>query len=140
MYIILLSFFYHMSLKSKGINAERELIHLFWKNGWSACRVAGSGSTKYPAPDVIAGNNVRKIALECKATRDIRQRFTRKEIEELECFARTFGSEPWVGVRFDRLDWYFLTLDDLKEAPEGFSISLKEAKTKGFSFEELVTQ
>ncbi len=127
-----------MSLKSKGINAERELIHLFWNNGWSACRIAGSGSIKYPAPDVVAGNNMRKIALECKATRDIRQRFSRKQIEELDVFARTFGAEPWVGVRFDRLDWYFFTLEDLKESPEGFSITLSNAKTKGFLFDELI--
>lgn len=46
-----------MSHKSKGINAEREIIHLFWSMpGWTACRVAGSGSMKYPSPDVIAGN------------------------------------------------------------------------------------
>jgi Holliday junction resolvase len=127
-----------MSLKSKGINAERELIHLFWRNGWSACRIAGSGSIKYPAPDIVAGNNVRKIALECKATKDIRQRFTRKEIEELKEFSVVFGAEPWVGVRFDRLNWYFLTLEDLNEAAEGFSVSLKEAKMKGFLFDELV--
>ncbi|MFC1741214.1 Holliday junction resolvase Hjc [Nanoarchaeota archaeon] len=127
-----------MSLKSKGIGAERELIHLFWNNGWSACRVAGSGSTKYPAPDVIAGNNVRKVAIECKATRDIRQHFSRKEIEELKEFSGLFGAEPWVGVRFDRLKWYFVTMDDLNENEGGYSISLQNAKLKGFLFEELI--
>ena len=127
-----------MSRKSKGINAERELIHRFWNNGWSACRVAGSGSTKYPAPDIIAGNNVRKIALECKATKDVRQRFTKKEIEELKTFSEMFGAEPWAGVRFDRLEWYFLTLEDLNETEEGYSVSLKCAKNKGFLFDELI--
>ncbi|MBN1543996.1 Holliday junction resolvase [Candidatus Woesearchaeota archaeon] len=127
-----------MSLKSKGINAERELIHLFWNNGWTACRVAGSGSTKYPSPDVIAGNNVRKLAIECKVTKDIRQYFTKKEIEELRLFAQMFGAEPWVGVKFNNVDWYFLTLEDLGNKGEGYSTSLANAKTKGFLFDELV--
>ena len=53
-----------MSRKSKGINAERSLIHKFWAHNWAAIRVAGSGSSKYPSPDVLAGNNLRKLAIE----------------------------------------------------------------------------
>ena len=127
-----------MNRKSKGIKAERELIHLFWKNSWSACRIAGSGSMKYPSPDIIAGNNVRKLAVECKVTKDVRQYFTKKEIEELLLFAQTFGAEPWVGVKFSNVDWYFLTLDDLANKGEGYSISLVAAKRKGFLFDELI--
>ncbi|MBW2967284.1 Holliday junction resolvase, partial [Candidatus Woesearchaeota archaeon] len=37
-----------MNRKAKGLSAERELIHMFWKNGWSALRVAASGAIKYP--------------------------------------------------------------------------------------------
>jgi Holliday junction resolvase len=127
-----------MSRKSKGINAERELIHLFWNNGWTACRVAGSGSIKYPCPDVIAGNNVRKLAIECKVTKDIRQYLTGKEVSELSEFSRLFGAEPWIGVKFNNVDWYFLTLEDLKNTEEGHSISLENAKRKGFLFQELI--
>ena len=129
-----------MSRKSKGINAERELIHLFWKNGWSACRVAGSGSTKYPSPDVLAGNNVRKLAIECKVTKDVRQYFTAKEIDELKMFAKIFGAEPWVCVKFNNVDWYFLTLEDLGGSGEGHSINIPGAKRKGFRFGELIKQ
>ena len=35
-----------MSTKSKGTNAERELIHNLWANGYAAIRSAGSGSMK----------------------------------------------------------------------------------------------
>jgi len=70
--------------KAKGTNAERDLIHLFWKNGWAAMRTAGSGSMKYPLPDVLAGNSVRKIAVECKVTSGSRQYLTKKEISELK--------------------------------------------------------
>ena len=129
-----------MNQKSKGIKAEREIIHLFWKNGWSACRVAGSGSMKYPSPDVIAGNNVRKLAIECKVTKDVRQYFTGKEIMELQEFSQIFGAEPWVGVKFNKVNWYFMTLEDIKDAGEGYSINIQMAKRKGFLFEELVKQ
>ena len=127
-----------MSRKSKGINAERELIHLFWGNGWSACRVAGSGSTKYPSPDVIAGNNVRKIAIEAKATKDIRQYLTGKEVDELRTFSRIFGAEPWIGVRFNNMDWYFMIIEDMEHNGEGYSVSIENAKRKGFLFDELI--
>lgn len=129
-----------MSRKSKGINAERELIHLFWKRGWSACRIAGSGSTKYPSPDIIAGNNVRKIAIECKVTKGVRQYFTAKEITELQEFSRVFGAEPWIGVKFNNIDWYFLTIEDIKDTGNGHSINIPGAKMKGFLFEELIRQ
>ena len=63
-----------MSRKSKGINAERELIHIFWKTkSWAACRVAGSGAIKYPAPDVLAGNGNILLAIECKACQGDKQ-------------------------------------------------------------------
>ena len=59
-----------MSKKGKGINAERELIHAFWKEkNWTAIRVAGSGCSKYPAPDIVAGNLLRKLAIECKSSK-----------------------------------------------------------------------
>ena len=58
-----------MSRKSRGINAERELVHLFNAlDEWMCIRTAGSGSQKYPAPDILAGNVLRKIAIECKLT------------------------------------------------------------------------
>ena len=61
--------------KKKGINAERELIHMFWAEKWAAIRVAGSGSSKYPSPDILAGNNLRKLAIECKAISGIKNKF-----------------------------------------------------------------
>jgi Holliday junction resolvase len=127
-----------MSMKSKGINAERDLIHMFWENGWSACRIAGSGCTKYPSPDVIAGNNVRRVAIECKVTKDTRQYFEKKQIDDLRLFARMFGAEPWVAVKFNNVNWFFLTLEDLDSTEKCHSISIPDAKTKGFLFEELI--
>ncbi len=130
-----------MSRKSKGIDAERELVHKFNKNGWMAVRIAGSGSMKYPSPDILAGNNLKKIAIECKTTKADNKYLTRKEVNELKQFANTFGVEPWIGVKFthkDNKNWFFLTLEDLKETDKSFVFEYDKAKLLGLSFEELI--
>ena len=127
-----------MSRKSKGINAERELIHAFWKKGWAALRAAGSGSIKYPCPDVLAGKGARRIAIECKASADNKKYLTRKEINELEEFARIFGAEPWVAVRFDNIKWFFISTSDLEKTKESNYVSVELAKRRGMLFEELI--
>ena len=127
-----------MSRKSKGINAERELIHKFWAGGWAAIRVAGSGSSRYPSPDILAGNNVRKIAIECKSCKEKSKYFTKDEINALKEFARIFGAETWVGIRFDNVGWYFLTLDDMKDTGNNYLVSYDIAKNKGLLFEGMI--
>lgn len=127
-----------MSAKSKGTNAEREVIHMFWKNGWAALRCAGSGSIRYPVPDIVAGNNLRHIAIECKSTSAERQYISKKEISDLLEFANLFGCEAWIGVRFDGGKWYFFSCEDLKETENSFVIGLAEASLKGLLFEEMI--
>ncbi len=126
-----------MNRKAKGIGAERELIHLFWKNLWAAVRVAGSGSMKYPSPDIIASNNKRKLAIECKATKSTYQYLTKDEISELKKFSKMFGAETWIGVRF-RKDWYFLNIEDIRETENNFAVNTELAKQKGLTFNELI--
>jgi len=125
--------------KAKGTAAERELIYMFWHQGWAAFRAAGSGSMKLACPDVIAGNVNRKIAVECKTTKSTRQHLTKKEVEELKEFSSKFGCEAWIGIKFDRKNWYFTAPEDLKENEQGFSTSLEILKTKGLLFEELIS-
>lgn len=127
-----------MSRKSRGINAERDLIHKFWSVGWAALRAAGSGSQQYPAPDVLASNNVRKVAIECKLTTSTRQYFSKKEVRELQYFAEKFGAEPWLAVKFFRQEWRFLPVEDAEETGASFVISLERAQNHGFTFEEFV--
>ena len=144
-----------INAKAKGTKAERELVHKFWKtNQWVVLRAPGSGSIKYPCPDILAGNPQRKLAIECKSTKQNRQYLTIKEVEELKLFARGFGAEPWIGVRFDsRIEkketassngWYFLSVEDIaKTKTEGtdegnYVVSMEDAQRKGMLFEELV--
>ena len=127
-----------MSTKSKGINAERELIHLFWQNNWSAVRIAGSGSNRYPSADILASNILRKIAIECKVTKETSKYFPDQEIDQLKQFSQIFGAEPWIGVKFYKNGWFFLSLEDLEKTGKGYSISLEKAKLKGLLFSELI--
>ena len=127
-----------LNKKAKGSNAERDLIHSFFENGWVAIRSAGSGSQQNPSPDILAGNNLRRLAIECKTVNDTKKYFTKKEIEELVYFANKFGAEPWVAVRFDRIDWFFLNIEDLELKDKSYFIDVVIAKRKGLNFEQLI--
>ncbi|MBN2880996.1 Holliday junction resolvase [Candidatus Woesearchaeota archaeon] len=128
-----------MSRKSKGLDAERELIHKFWKMGWAAIRCAGSGSIKYPVPDVLAGSSTRQIAIECKTNQATRQYFTKKEIFELKQFSEIFGSESWVAIKFPKKQWFFINPEDLDETENSYVISIEKAQIKGLLFEEMIS-
>ena len=122
-----------MSRKSKGINAERELVHLFWKNGWGSCRIAGSGSMRYPSADILATNKLRKLAIECKSSKDITKYLTKDEVNQLKEFSKIFNAEPWIGIRFNNEQWYFLSISDIKKTKKKhYSISLDLAKKKDY--------
>lgn len=127
-----------MSRKSKGINAERDLIHKFWAHNWAAIRVAGSGSMSYPAPDVLAGNNIRKLAIECKASKEKTRYIEKEQVENLKEFAKIFGAETWIAVKFNNMEWYFLTLEDIKDVGNNYVITEDIIKNKGLLFEELL--
>lgn len=127
-----------MNKKAKGSNAERDLIHQFFDNGWVAMRSAGSGSMQNPSPDILAGNNLRRLAIECKAVNDTKKYFTKKEIDELVYFANKFGAEAWVAVRFDRIDWFFLNIEDLELTDKSYFVDVIIAKRKGLDFDTLI--
>ena len=128
-----------MSRKGKGSNAERELIHLFHSiEGWSAVRVAGSGSNRYPSPDIIAGNKRRYIAIECKSTRSDKKYIDKEDLEQLRVFSVRFGAEMFVGVRFMNSPWYFLKPQDLEDLGKSVAVSKSRAQKKGVLFQDLV--
>lgn len=127
-----------MNAKAKGTNAERELIHLFWGKGWAALRVAGSGSSSYPSPDILASNASRVLAIECKSSGDLSRQLPKPQIDDLVYFAKRFGAEPWIGVRFNAMKWAFFAPDDLKKTNTGFSVSVSMVREKGLTFEQLL--
>jgi holliday junction resolvase Hjr len=127
-----------MNRKSKGINAERDLIHMFWNSGWAAVRTPASGSMRAPSPDVIAGNRIRVLAIECKTSKDKCKYFSPEDLQDLKDFSAIFGAEPWVGLRFNNEKWYFISPEDLNKTNTGFSVSVEFAKNRGLLFEELL--
>ena len=127
------------SAKAKGSKGERELVRFFNEvTDFSAIRVAGSGSSKYPSPDILAGNAMRRLAIECKVTKERKKYFSNKEIAELQTFSRKFGAESWVAVQFTGEEWYFLMLEDLEDTGNNWAVSVEVAKRRGVTKEELV--
>lgn len=127
-----------MNLKAKGTRGERELVKAFNEAGWSCIRVAGSGSSKYPSPDILAGNAIRRLAIECKVIGENKKYFAQDEIDQLLTFSSKFGAESWIAIRFPAQVWYFLMLEDLEKTGTNWAISLELAERKGLKFEELV--
>lgn len=127
-----------MSVKSKGINAERDLIHKFWSANIAASRIAGSGSSKYPSPDILAGNRSRRLAIEAKITKENKKYLTKEEINDLKKFSELFGAEPWVAVKFKCTEWFFLPINETIETEKCFLINIETAKRRGILFEELI--
>ena len=113
---------------------------MFFKEGWQPCRIAGSGSIPLPATDLIAGNGKRLLAIECKSgKRNIRRYIKEKQIKELKEFSKKLGAEPWVGMRFDNEEWFFLTLNKLvRSKGNNFVLDLNIVKKHGITFNELI--
>ncbi len=128
-----------MSRKGKGINAERELIHLFWQSGWAAVRIAGSGSSQYPSADVLASNAKIKLAIEAKTTKDSNKYFTEEEISQLKQFCTLFGAQPILALKFKAQPWYFIKITDLSCSGKHLGISAQNAKALGKTFDELIS-
>ena len=127
-----------MSSKSKGYKAEIELLHMFWSKKWATMRSAGSGSMKYPGPDLIASNKVRTLAIECKSTKDKKKYLDEYDVKQLKEFCDIFGAEPWFAVRFTRKDWLFLSLEDIEKTEKGYVIDAKVAERRGLLIDELI--
>ena len=128
----------HRGRKAKGSKAERELISKFWANHWAAFRSAGSGSQQFPAPDIMAGNAIKQLAIEVKVTKDKVKYFTREEINSLMFFARKFGGQAWTCIKFGSEDYLFVHVEDLEETPKAYKVTKAKAILKGLSFDELL--
>ncbi len=127
-----------MSSKSKGSQAERELLHMFWSRNWACLRSAGSGSMKYPGPDLIVSNKARVLAIECKSTKKKKKYLEEYDMNQLRDFCNIFGAEPWFAVRFARKEWLFLSLEDIEKTENGYVIDTKVAERRGLLIDELI--
>ncbi|MBU2496801.1 MAG: Holliday junction resolvase [Nanoarchaeota archaeon] len=117
--------------KKRGIAAERELLHLLWKQGYAVARVAGSGNIPEPSCDLLAGNGKSKYAIECKTCRKDKKYIQEAQIKDFLEFSTRFGLEPIIAVRFLRKGWFFLNPIHLDKTGKGYAISQEDAEKRG---------
>lgn len=126
--------------KKKGTKTERELIELFWNTGtWGALRAPGSGSARHPSPDIIASNQKRVLAIECKASKSEYKYIEKEEVDQLRVFSEVFGAESWIGARFNNKDWLFVRPEELKFTGTSYVLNFKEICEKGKDFSKLIS-
>lgn len=114
-----------MSSKKRGCDYERKLIELLYLKGYSAVRVAGSGCSKNPSPDIIASNGSRIIAFEVKSVQSDKIYLAKEVVDKLLSFSRSFNCEAWFAVHLLRKGWFFKRADELVDLIINESNSLK---------------
>ena len=97
-----------MAHYNKGANAERELIKAFFDKGFAVLRVAGSGVSPLPSPDVVALKSGRIIAIECKAWKGNYLAIESKTFLDEVNWAKTAGAEFFVGWKVPHKGWFFI--------------------------------
>lgn len=127
-----------MVYHSKGANAERELMRLFFDKGFSVVRIAGSGTSPLPAPDIVALKRGRIIAVECKARKARNLAIDVGQMGELVGWAKRAGAEPFVGWKVPRKGWLFLRPGHFHSTGKFFLISLRDAMDAGISLDAVV--
>ncbi len=122
-----------MAAYRKGANAERELIHKLFDLGFSVARIAGSGSTSLPSPDIIALTPEKRLAIECKFWNSEYLHIPVKEMEQLSQWAKRAGTEMFVAWKIPNKGWFFLGPDHFNKTDKNFIVSKKTAMKKGIS-------
>lgn len=126
-----------MSNKSKGSNAERQLVKIFTECGWRALRVAGSGVNDDSPCDLIAGKAGKGgYAIECKSSKKTSIYITKSQIEDFMLFATMMGLRPALAVKFNFQGWLFIEPKYLKDTGNNWVVSLENAKTNGQRFSQ----
>lgn len=109
-------------MRGKGSKFERDLIAELWKHGFAAVRVAGSGVSHFPCPDIVAGNGKKLLAIEVKMRTTLPLYLSKEEIEKLRKFSEIFGAEELVALKLPRKEWKFFRIKDLCETVKGYRI------------------
>lgn len=109
-------------MKKKGIRYERELIKLLWDSGFAAVRVAGSGVSVFPSPDIVAGDGKRFLAFEVKSRKGLPLYISKEEVKQLVMFSNLFGAEAYIALKLPNSPWRFFAIDSLRETEKGFVV------------------
>jgi len=124
----------------KGVRSERKLFNKLWDAGFMVMRSpASGGGRKHPQPDLLASNGSDIYGIETKRTGQDVVYLKRDEVLKLASFCSRFGfdCEPLVGIRFDRRDWLFARIGDLKPAGNSFKMQKYDMVQKGLKIDDL---
>jgi len=132
-----LDFVVLMAHYNKGANAERELIHTLSDMGFAVLRVAGSGVSPLPSPDVVALKNGRILAFECKAWKGNYLAIPIQTFDDEVNWAKIAGAEFFVGWKIPREGWLFIKSEHFHNAGKNFMVSLEESRKVSISLEVL---
>jgi Holliday junction resolvase len=127
-------------MSKTGSREERELVKMLWDADCAAMRApASGGATKKPLPDVIAGNGDIYLAIEVKSTSLNRIYINAEKIDGLKEFADIFGAKPYIGIKFLRKKWRFISIEDLHQTKNNnYRVNMDLAFDKGLEFDELI--
>ncbi|MEK6926918.1 MAG: Holliday junction resolvase Hjc [Nanoarchaeota archaeon] len=126
-----------MSNKSKGSNAERELVRIFTEHGWRALRVAGSGVNDDSPCDIIAAKmGKRGYTIEAKSSKKDRIYITKQQIEDFVLYSHMIGLQAVIAVRFNYEGWIFINPSQLEDTGKNWVVSKTLAKTQGKKFSQ----
>jgi Holliday junction resolvase len=127
-----------MGNKRKGSNAERELLLSLYNKKYAVSRVAGSGSSPLPTPDIIALKNKKAYAIECKTKKGKYLNIKKTQIEELKIWEKLSSFKSYVAWRIAKNKWYFVHISKLKETKKAYSIKKEEIIEKGIDFDTFI--
>ena len=120
-----------MARYDKGASAERELNQLFYNLGFSVVRIAGSGKSSLPAPDIVALRPGKQLAIECKAWKGNYLNISNQQIQELASWSERAGTDFFVGWKIPHKGWKFLKPEQFNRSQKAHSISLVKAMKSG---------
>ena len=104
-------------MTNKGIESERKCVVRLYEEGFVAVRTAGSGAgSKQPKPDILAGKNGKQFAIELKTSSNNEIYIKRTQLCGLVEFAKQFGAIPMVCVKFARLPYVFMRINNVKRS------------------------
>lgn len=116
-----------MKRKKKGSKGEHAVMDIFILHGYGVVRAAGSGTSQYPSPDLVAGKILKyenrsariTLGIEVKTKEAEKVYIEKKQINELKQFCETFGATPLVIVKMKK-DWGVFALSMLRETEKSW--------------------
>ena len=108
-------------MTKKGTQQERDVVKLCEENGFRAFRIAGSGggSKNNGKPDVVCINKTIAYAIEVKSSSKDMIYIEDRQIRSLIHYCDGYGIYPLVCVKFSRVPFVFLRLNDLECTDNG---------------------